>query len=167
MQTWSFHSLGCELLFLILAIVRGLTSVLTSLAAPFPSFISGFTATLEDSYHKRSWLQRRMKLHTGPGTVSVIPRETQQQRPKCLRVVKTVQKQNSQRLSKAWCHQSYPGRTSTGFLHHQTMKTEQALHAYQMLFPDEDEAWWQGRKRIFHLWFTPYTYYEEVFVLIF
>lgn len=48
--------------------------------SPFPSFISGFTATLEDSYHKRSWLQGRMKLRTGPGTVSVIPRETQQQR---------------------------------------------------------------------------------------
>lgn len=36
-QTGSFHSLGCELLFLILAMERGLTSALTGLAAPCPA----------------------------------------------------------------------------------------------------------------------------------
>lgn len=36
-KTEPFHSLGCELLFLILAMERGLTSALTGLAAPCPA----------------------------------------------------------------------------------------------------------------------------------
>lgn len=46
--------------------------------SPLPSSISSFTATLEGGYQKRSWLHCRMKLHTGPGTASIIPTATQQ-----------------------------------------------------------------------------------------